>query len=266
MNRINAKFRKLKADSKKGFIAYITAGDPTLDITKQLVLSFEKAGVDIIELGVPFSDPLADGVVNQRAAERALRNKVSLRNILATVKDLRNRCEVPIVLFTYINPILKYGIEKISDAAQDAGVDGILALDFPPEEASEYKKLMDRNGISTVSLVAPTSTDERIRLITQFSTGFVYYVSRTGVTGIRESVEDSVKPMVEKIRKFTDKPVAVGFGISNPDQAYEVSRYADGIVVGSAIVKKIEDLIDNSAMVEKVTEFVSELMRPLKEE
>ena len=264
MTRIDKVFKDLKQQGRKAFVAYICGGDPTLEATKELVLSFEKSGVDIVELGVPFSDPLADGVVNQRASERALKNNVNLADILNLVKKIRAASEVPIVLFTYINPIIKFGIDIFPAAAKECGVDGVLALDYPPEEWTDFKQIMDDAGVDTISLIAPTSSDERVDIITKVASGFVYYVSRTGVTGERDSVQDNVKPMVQKIKSRTDSPVVVGFGISKPEHVQQVSQYADGVVVGSAIVRKVEEYGADPELVQKVSDFISQLTAPLR--
>ena len=259
MNRIEKRFKELAARGETAFIPYITAGDPTLERTAQLVVELEKAGADVIEFGVPFSDPVADGVVNQEAAQRALRHNVSLHDIVRLVKRLRVATQIPIVLFTYVNPVLAYGLESLAADAADAGVDGVLCVDLPPEEATEYKRLLDAKGIATVFLIAPTSTPERVKLIAKTSSGFVYYVSRTGVTGERADIESSVKSMVDRIRACTSIPVAVGFGISTPQQAEEVSGYADGVIVGSAIVRMVGELGDSDDMPAKVGAFVKSL-------
>ena len=259
MNRITQRFNELAARGETAFIPYITAGDPTLERTAQLVAELEKAGADIIEFGVPFSDPVADGVVNQEAAQRALKNNVSLHNIVALIKRLRETTQIPLVLFTYFNPVLAYGLEALAADAADAGVDGILCVDLPPEEAGDYKRLLDAKGIATVFLIAPTSTPERIKLIAQSSSGFVYYVSRTGVTGESADIAASVKDMVAQIKASTKTPVAVGFGISTPEQAAQVSGYADGVIVGSAIVRMIGELGDSDAMPISVGAFVKTL-------
>ena len=264
MNRIETRFEKLRAEGRKGFVAYVTAGDPTLETTVELARAFDEAGVDVLELGVPFSDPLADGVVNQRAAERALKNGVSLADVLEAVRAIRSSCEIPIVLFTYVNPVMRFRLEKFPSAARAVGVDGILALDYPPEEAQAFRKALIEQGLCMVHLIAPTTTDERMRLLAESSTGFVYYVSRTGVTGMRDSVEASVRPMVEHIKSYSDEPVAVGFGISTPEQVADVARYPDAVVVGSAIVRRIEEHIGRDDLVEAVTGFVRELTAPLK--
>jgi tryptophan synthase alpha chain len=264
MNRIDRKFENLSSDTAKGFVAYICAGDPGLRRTKELVLTFEKVGVDIVELGVPFSDPIADGVVNQRASERALRNNVSLADVISLVGDIRRKSEIPIVLFTYVNPVLKYGVEGFCRDLKEVGADGALALDYPPEEAGPYKELMDAHGLSTIGLIAPTTPPERVRSIIGFCSGFVYYVSRTGVTGMRDRVEQGVSPMVRRIKSLTDKPVAVGFGISTPDQARAVAKVADAVVVGSAIVKKIEQYGGATEMVKRVSRFTGRLVQAVK--
>jgi tryptophan synthase alpha chain len=264
MNGLEGKFEKLKADGQKGFIAYICAGDPSLAKTKQLILEFEKVGVDIVELGVPFSDPIADGVVNQRAAERALRNHVCLADVISLIEDVRKKSEMPIVLFTYVNPVLKYGVENFCRDMAAAGGDGALALDYPPEEAGAYKKLMDAHGVATIGLIAPTTPSDRLRPILNFCSGFIYYVSRTGVTGMRDQVDKSVAPMVRKIKSLTAKPVAVGFGISSPQQAKTVAEVADAVVVGSAIVKKIEQFGAARGMVAEVGRFAGKLARAAK--
>jgi tryptophan synthase alpha chain len=263
-NRVVEKFEALKAAGQKGFIAYITAGDPDMDTTRELVLEFERAGVDIVELGVPFSDPVADGVVIQRAAERALEAGANLRKVFDAVKRIREVSEIPIILFTYFNPLHYMGMEHFVAEAGESGVDGALVLDLPPEESNEYKSLMDMKDLCTVYLVAPTSTDDRIELISRFSTGFVYYVSREGVTGMQEKVAGGVDSMVEKIRMRSGSPVAVGFGIATPKLASEVASYADAVVVGSAIVKRIEERASSPDLVKDVSAFVSELVRAVK--
>ena len=265
MNRIDRRFQDLRARGLPAFIPYITAGDPTLEMTEQLVYEFEKAGVDLIEFGVPFSDPVADGVVNQEAAQRALKHNVSLRDIIGLVKKLRGQTQIPLALFTYYNPILAYGVPEFAADAADAGVDGVLCVDLPPEEADEeYKHYLDEQGIATIFLIAPTSTPERIALIAKNCTGFVYYVSRTGVTGERDSIEASVQGMVAQIKAHTDVPVAVGFGISNPDQAAEVAQFADGVIVGSAIVRMIGQLGDTPQTAAQVGAFVKSLVDATK--
>ncbi len=263
-NRIEQKFAELRQSGRKGLIAYIAAGDPSLDATRKLVMEFDRIGVDFVELGIPFSDPLADGAVNQRAAERALKNGVTLKQVLQTVKEIRAASEIPIILFSYFNPIHHLGLEDFVAEASECGVDGALVLDLPPEESSDYKTLMDMRGLSTIYLLAPTSTDDRIELISRFSTGFVYYVSREGVTGIQQKMAGGIASTVEKIRARSNMPVAVGFGISTPALAAEVAAYADAVVVGSAIVKKIEESVDAPDLIERVSEYVSQLVKAVK--
>lgn len=264
VNRIEERFRKLREVGEKAFIPFVTAGDPTLARTKEIVLALDEAGCDIVELGVPFSDPLADGAVNQEAAMRALEHDVCLADILSTVQDIRQTSQVPLVLFTYYNPVLAYGTAQLAKDAAAAGVDGILCVDLPPEEGKELREAFASQGLSTVFLLAPTSTDERIAIITQASTGFLYYVSRTGVTGEQEGFDEQLRSMVEKIKQHTELPVAVGFGISNPAQAAEVAGFADGVVVGSAIVRMIGSLGDTPETAQKVGAFVRALVDATK--
>ena len=266
MRRISDTFSGLKQRNRAGFVAFITAGDPDLETTCDLVLEMERRGVDIVELGVPFSDPLADGPVNQASAQRALRNGVSLADILDMVARLRSKTEIPIALFTYFNPIHRYGLERFVERAADAGVDGAVVLDLPLEEAGDYKRLMDGRELDTIFLVTPKSRDDRIRRIASFSTGFIYYVSRTGVTGERDPVSEAIRPMVERIRSHTDTPIAVGFGISRPEQVGEVAHYADAVVVGSAIVRRIGEGEGAPDLVSQIGDFVGTLTRPLKGE
>ncbi|HOZ46197.1 MAG TPA: tryptophan synthase subunit alpha [Candidatus Hydrogenedentes bacterium] len=264
MNGIERRFKELKSRGEVAFIPYITAGDPTLKMTGDLVMALEEAGADIVEFGVPFSDPVADGVVNQEAAQRALKNNTSLRDIIGLVKDLRQKTEIPIVLFTYYNPVLAYGVPEFAADAAEAGVDGVLCVDLPPEEAGEYKHYLDERGLSTIFLAAPTSTEQRIALIAGAATGFVYYVSRTGVTGERDRIETSVPMMVARIKEHTEAPVAVGFGISTPEQAAEVAGYADGVIVGSAIVRMVGALGDAPDTAARVGSFVKSLVDAAK--
>jgi tryptophan synthase alpha chain len=240
MNRIDTKFSALREAKQKGFIAYICAGDPSLVATAALAHAFERVGVDVLELGVPFSDPLADGVVNQLAAERALRSGATLGGVLKTVAALRKRnCQVPIVLYIYFNLIHRHGVKQFARDAAAAGVDGALALDLPPEEAAAYEEAMQRSGVHPIYLIAPTTPEKRVRKIARHASGFVYYVSREGVTGMQKTISSSIKPAVRMIRKHTTWPIAVGFGISTPQQAHAVAATADAVVVGSAIVNQI---------------------------
>jgi tryptophan synthase alpha chain len=263
MNRIDGKFEELKKNGKKAFIAFIEAGDPSLEITGELVLALEESGVDIIELGIPFSDPMADGVVNQKAADRALKGGTTLKKIVSAVERIRQKTNIPIVLFTYLNPVFKYGWDKFVKDIKNAGIDGVLVLDLPVEESKAERALLLEKGIKIIYLLAPTSTDDRVKLVCDNASGFIYYVSRTGVTGQKESVEQSVKPSVEKIKKYTDVPVAVGFGVSRPEHVKEIGKYADGVVVGSAIVSKVEENIGKSGLVSNVSRFVKTLTNVL---
>ncbi|MCX7885750.1 MAG: tryptophan synthase subunit alpha [Verrucomicrobiae bacterium] len=240
MNRIDARFAALRTRGQKGFIAYICAGDPNLSATAGFARHFERAGVDVLELGVPFSDPLADGLVNQLAAERALRSGTTVDGVLKTVADLRRGgSEIPIVLYIYYNLVHRRGVNRFATDAAAAGVDGVLALDLPPEEAGEYERAMRQNGLCPIYLVAPTTPAARIREICRHASGFVYYVSREGVTGMRKTLPAALASKVATIRRHTNLPVAVGFGVSNPQQARMVARHCDAVVVGSAIVNEI---------------------------
>ena len=240
MNRIEKVFKKLKAQNKKAFIPYIMAGDPSLEKTKEIVLMFEECGADIVELGVPFTDPLADGPTIQRAAERALKNGVTLKKVIALVKDLRQKTKIPLVLMTYYNPVFKYGEERFIADAKDAGVDGVIIPDLPPDEAGEFTRLAKNADVASIFLLAPTSTDERIKKVARASTGFIYYVSITGITGAQLLLDGSIEKSINGIRRITDKPIAVGFGVSTPDEAKAVAGVSDGVVIGSAIVKKAQ--------------------------
>lgn len=252
MNRIESTFKALDRKAHKGFIPYITAGDPSLEATEQIILELERSGADIVELGVPFSDPMADGPVIQRASERALANHISVRDCLELVRRVRTQTEVPIVLFSYLNPLLSIGLDRLGGDLRSAGVDGVLATDLVPEEAGAFRTAMEAAGIDLIFLVAPTSTDERLKLITEASSGFVYAVSRTGVTGVQQSLSQAAASLVQRVRLFTDLPVAVGFGISTPEQVNEVWQHADAAVVGSRIVSEIENNASDPALVEKV--------------
>ena len=240
VNRIEKAFKELKAGRRKAFIAYITAGDPGLAATGKLVLELERSGADIIELGIPFSDPIADGPTIQAASYRALSGGASLAKIFALVKRLRKETEIPLVFMTYYNPILKYGLGRFFASCKKAGADGVIVPDLPVEESGELVRLGKKTGVSTIFLAAPTSTKDRIRKIVRCSSGFVYYVSSTGVTGTRRSLPEDMIRNVCIIRSMTAKPVAVGFGVSDAKQAAAVSRIADGVIVGSAIVKMID--------------------------
>ena len=252
MSRIVKKFEELRRRERKGFVPYITAGDPSLDATAKIILELERCGADIIELGVPFSDPMADGPVIQRASERALGNNVSVRDCLELVSRIRQQSEVPIVLFTYLNPLLSLESDRLGSDLRNAGLDGVLATDLVPEEAGEFQLTMRAAEIDTIFLVAPTSTDARIKLVSEASSGFVYAVSRTGVTGVQQSLSEAAANLVQRVRRFTDLPVAVGFGVSTPEHVAEVWQHADAAVVGSRIVAEIEKHAADPSLVEKV--------------
>lgn len=263
-NRIDAKFRKLKKAKKKAFIVFIMAGDPNIATTKRLVLEFDRIGVDIVELGVAFSDPLADGPIIQAAGQRALKKKINLQKILRLVKDIREKSQVPIALMTYYNPVFRFGEKKFLLEAKRSGVDGIIIPDMIPEEASNIIGIAKKINLANILFVAPTSRKERIKMVSRLSTGFIYYVSLAGVTGVRKSLASDLSAKVSQIKRFTKKPVCVGFGISNASHVKEISRVADGVVVGSAIVDKIQKNLKNKDLVKKVSQYVKQLKNPLK--
>lgn len=255
MTRIETKFQELKAAKRKAFIPYIAAGDPNLKTTADLILALDKAGADVIEVGVPFSDPIADGPVIQRATERALASGTSLRDILRMGTEVRKTSQVPLLIMSYYNPLLHYGLDKLAHDAAAAGFDGILASDLTVEESGTYVETMKKAGLNTVFLVAPTSSPERIRKIAATSTGFLYAVSRTGVTGERQELASDLRDFLKTLRSHTDVPIAVGFGISQPEHVKAVWQEADGAVVGSAVVRAIEENASFSDVAERVAQF-----------
>ena len=257
MTRIENTFARLKSEKRKAFIPYITAGDPNLNVTLDLVLGLEKAGADIIELGVPFSDPIADGPVIQRATERALLKGANLSSVLELGEAIRKKSEIPIVLFSYYNPLLRYGLERLAARAVKAGFDGILATDLTVEESDSFTRAMRDAGLNTIFLVAPTSSTNRMKKIAEMSTGFLYAVSRTGVTGERQELADDLKVFLRTLRSYTESPIAVGFGISRPEHVQAVWQEADGAIVGSSIVKEIEQYIDKPDLVQHVSSFAA---------
>ncbi|OGQ48321.1 MAG: tryptophan synthase subunit alpha [Deltaproteobacteria bacterium RIFCSPLOWO2_02_44_9] len=263
-NRIQKTFARLMVKGEKALITFITAGDPNLQATKDIVFALEKAGADIIELGIPFSDPMADGPTIQAASERALKKGTTLGDVLDLVRDIRKVSEIPIILFGYYNPIFIYGVKRFAKDAKDAGADGVLVVDLPPEEAQELKVHTDRNGLDLIFLLTPTSDDSRMRLVAEMASGFIYYVSVAGITGARKELSDTIQKYVKKVRQFTPLPVGVGFGISTPQQVMEVSRYADAVIVGSAIVKVIEGSYGSPGLTKRVERFVSGLKKGLK--
>lgn len=260
MNRIADRFARLRAQGRKGFVVYIGGGDPDLEATRQLAIAFDRAGVDVLEIGVPFSDPLADGLVNQLAAQRGLESGATPPKILETVRAIRREAQIPLVLYVYFNLLHRCGVEKFIRDAAAAGVDGLLVLDLPPEESDNYEALMRAAGLDVIYLVAPTTPEDRIALIVKRATGFIYYVSREGVTGMQSKVSDTIGTMTAKIRAHTALPIAVGFGISTPEQAAEVAQNAEAVVVGSAIVNQIARLGRAPDMVAQVTAFTKSLM------
>ena len=264
MNRIVQTFATLRQAGKKGLVVYIGAGDPNLAATRDLALAFTRAGVAVLELGVPFSDPLADGLVNQLAAQRGLEAGTNPKGVLQTVSEIRKQSQVPIVLYIYFNLIHKVGLEKFIAEAAQAGVDGLLILDLPPEESENYENLMQKAGLCHIYLVAPTTPEARMELIVKRGSGFIYYISREGVTGMQSQVAANLASQVARIRSHTDLPVAVGFGVSNPEQARLVAQHADAVVVGSAIVNQIAEHGKSPDLVARVGAFVQSLSDAIK--
>lgn len=259
MSRISEAFKSLKQSGQCGFIPFITAGDPDLETTAALIVELARAGATVVELGVPFSDPVADGPTIQRSSERALRSRVGVADVLQIIRDARRETDVPVVLFSYFNPLLQFGIEQLAAECVRAGVDGILVTDLVPEESAELNAVLARSGIDQIFLAAPTTTDERLSLVANRAAGFVYAVSRAGVTGAQTDLSAEAKRLVERIRRVTDLPVAVGFGISTREHVEEVLSYADAAVVGSAIVAVIEKHSAENDLVARVGAFARTL-------
>ncbi|HEX8137832.1 MAG TPA: tryptophan synthase subunit alpha [Pyrinomonadaceae bacterium] len=260
MSRISEAFARVRRERVRGLIPFITAGDPDLETTRRLLVELAQAGALLIELGVPFSDPVADGPVIQRASERALRHNFGVAEILDTVAEAQKEAQVSVVLFSYFNPLLSYGLERLSREARGAGIDGVLVTDLVPEEAAEFAGLLKAHELDMIFLVAPTSTDARLRLVAERASGFIYAVSRAGVTGARAEMSRDAERLVARVRRFSDLPVAVGFGISNAEQVADVWRYAEAAVVGSAIVAEIERLNAEPGLVQRVGEFARRLL------
>jgi tryptophan synthase alpha chain len=258
-NRIDRAFARLKAQGRKGLIPFLAAGDPSLDVTAALVREFEDRGADLVEIGVPFSDPLADGVVNQRAYQRALAAGVSLGRILDLVASIRRHSEIPLVLMSYVNPVHRFGLDRFPAAAREAGVDGLILSDCPPEEMDGFLEALGRARVHPVLLVAPTSPDRRISLISARSRGYIYYVSLRGVTGPRDELPADLSDGIRRIRALTQMPLAVGFGISTPAQAKAVAELADAVIVGSAIVATIEASQGRPDIVPRAGQFLADL-------
>ena len=265
MSRIQKRFDWLKSKSEKALVAFITAGDPDLATTQELFSVIEEGGADIIELGVPFSDPLADGPVIQAASQRSLKSGTTLRKIIQLVRDIRKSSQLPIVLMTSFNPVFVYGQEAFVKDAVDAGVDGVIIHDLPPEEAGEFDALAKPKNLDMIHLLAPTSTPDRIEMVGAQSRGFVYYVSLTGVTGARDSIATGVEDKVNQIKQATSLPVLIGFGISGPEQAKAASGFSDGVIVGSAIVRMIEETPDPAERKEKLKVFVRSMKQSLQD-
>jgi tryptophan synthase alpha chain len=257
--RITTLFDRLKHEGRKGLIAYVTAGDPSPDRTPALVAALERGGADLIELGVPFSDPIADGPVIQRAGHRALQAGTTVRKVLDMAVKIRKSSEIPLLLFTYLNPVMRYGLQQLAADAKSAGIDGCLLTDASVEEAASYVDIMRSAGLDTVFLAAPTSSPRRLRLVAEYSTGFVYLVSRTGVTGERDSLSTTVGPLIASMREVTTLPLAVGFGVSTPEHVAELGKQAEAVVVGSAIMRLIEQNAGSESLESKLESFAREL-------
>jgi tryptophan synthase alpha chain len=264
MGRIDACFKALRSNGKKALIPFITAGDPDLKTTEELVLAIADAGADLIEIGIPFSDPIGDGPAIQRAGERALASGTSLARVLETVGRLRSRVDLPMILMGYANVLLTMGTEKFATAAHDVGVDGLIAVDLPPEEGREFFDSLVKVKVDPVLLASPTTVPERLVGLAANTRGFLYYVSLTGVTGARTQIAEGVEAAVAEIRSISEIPVCVGFGVSTPEQVAEIAGYADGVVVGSALVNRIADAGSSKAAIAAAAQFVGELKRPLR--
>jgi len=264
MGRIGDCFDRLRSAGEKALVPFLTAGDPDLDTTAELVLAMADAGADLIEIGIPFSDPIADGPTIQRSSQRALSSGVTLRRVLEQVKALRSQVDVPLILFGYANPFYSMGVDGFSEAAAEVGVDGVIVPDLPPEEGVQLFSALESRGIDGVLLAAPTTSPERLKMLAERTRGFLYYVSLTGVTTARTELAQGIQERVEQIRGLSDLPVCVGFGVSTPAHAREIGQFADGVVVGSAIVDRIESARDRAEAVDRVASFVKELKAPLR--
>ena len=260
MSRIKKKFDELKAAGRKGFIPFVSAGDPNFETSLSIVRALADVGADVIELGVPFSDPMADGPMIQRSSQRSLQNRTNLSDVLRLAGEFRKTSDIPVVLFSYLNPLLAYGFEQLANDALAAGVDGVLITDAVDEEAATYRELLADVGIDLISLVAPTTSEDRLQSIGESAAGFIYAVSRAGVTGARDEPSRAAENLVGRTRKYTDLPIAVGFGISTTQQIADVWRYADAAVVGSAIVAEIERNLDSDKLAELIRHYVSSLL------
>ena len=264
MNRIEKRFEELKKQGRKAFIPFITAGDPDLITTRALVLELEKRGADIIELGIPFSDPIAEGLVIQKSSQRALEEGASLLKILDLVKELRHQTEIPLVLMGYYNPIFKFGEKKFIEKTSHTGVDGLIIVDLPPEEAHFLLKETEKNNLDIIFLLTPVSSEERIKLVCEHSRGFIYCVAYAGITGDEKRKDKNLKDLVDKVHFLTSTPVGIGFGISSPSAAKKTASLVEVVVVGSAIIKKIEKYKDEKNLVKEVGAFAESLARAIK--
>lgn len=259
MNRINTKFRQLRKANKKALIVYIMAGDPSLNATKKLVLALQEAKVDLIELGVPFSDPIADGPVIQKASTRALKNKVNIKKVLSLVKQIRKVSSIPLVLMLYYNLILNFGEERFARESFKSGIDGIIVPDLPIEEAKSLSQFCKKYGLARIFFVTPTSSLKRIKMSVAASNGFIYYIARTGVTGVKTEISKDIGRQIKRIKNLTDRPVCVGFGIRNLNQLKKLNRFADGCIIGSALVDIISKYSKSHQLINKVSQFVGRL-------
>jgi len=264
-NRINQKFQELKKKKEKALIFYLTVGYPDIPIFIKLVDVLEKSGADLIELGIPFSDPVADGLTIQRTSQEALKQKISLKKSFSLAGNLAGNVNIPLVFMTYYNPVYRYGLKNFAYSCAENYVDGVIIPDLPPEEAVPLNSVLKKYNVNLIFLIAPTSPEERIEMISKQSRGFIYYVSLTGVTGAREKLPRTIKSSLNKIRRFTEKPICVGFGISRPSQAREIGKYSDGIIIGSALLKIVEKYKDNEKILfREVKKFVSGMKEALK--
>ncbi|MBL7070976.1 MAG: tryptophan synthase subunit alpha [Candidatus Omnitrophica bacterium] len=266
MNRIKKTFNKLSKDKRKAFIVYITAGYPSMAATEKIVLELERSGVDIVELGVPFSDPMADGLTIQRSSERSLKSGTTLHKILKSVKKIRGKSQIPIILMSYLNPVYHYGVEKFVRDAVKCGVDGAIFPDLPAEEAAELEGAARAQDLYLIFLASPTSTNDRLKIIARHSKGFIYYVSLTGVTGARAALPSHISKNIKRIKRLTDKPVCVGFGVSNEKQARDISRVADGVIIGSALIRVIGENEGKSTLNKAVGKFTSSIAKAVHNE
>ncbi len=259
MNRIEEKFKELREEGKHALIAYVTCGDPDIDTTKKIIKILVEAGVDLIELGMPFSDPLADGPTIQMASSIALKNNISLNRVLSLARDIRKSVSIPLVIMSYYNPIFHYGIRNFISEAKKSHIDGLIIPDLPPEEAHQIEMFARKMNIDTIYFISPTSTNRRINTIIKHSKGFIYYLSLTGVTGERKTLPEGIKKDIIKIKRLTNKPVCVGFGISSADQVKDICQIADGVIVGSAIINRIHQDKSKTGIFEDVKSFVKKL-------